>query len=141
MAISLPYTLQNGQVADATQVMANFSVLLNAINGLSNVTRAGREATGGGTIVGSATTDGVVVVLNVTTSATIYQLPASPSGVQWVTIKDGSAPTYGFQNYPCTVVTTDGSKIDQVLGATGIPIVGNGASRDFVYIGAQWWQI
>lgn len=140
--ITLPYNLQNGQTADATQVMANFATIVayvNAIN-LSPLTRPGRVAVGGGTITGSLLTDGMVVVQNVSASPTTYQLPAFPTSTQWVTVKDGSAITFGFQSQPCTVVTVDGTLIDQINGSTGVILRTNGDSQDFVYVGGQWWR-
>ncbi len=141
--ITLPYDLTNGQTADATQVMANFATIVayvNAIN-LSPLSRPGRTATGGGTVTGSLLTDGCVVIENTSTSPTTYQLPAFPSNSQWVTVKDGSAITYGFQPYPCTVVTVDGTMIDQINGSTGVVLRTNGDSQDFVYFGGQWWRV
>jgi hypothetical protein len=143
MALVLPVTLVDGTIADAVQVMSDLNTIVNYINALGSggLVRVGRVAGGGGTITGSLSADGVVIVKNVTTNATVYQLPANPSNQQWVTVKDGSAIAYGFQNYNCKVVTTDGSAIGLVSGTTGVLLRSNGQSQDFVYINSQWWQL
>ncbi len=140
MTLTLPITLTNGTLADATQVMADLNAIVSYVNNLSSAgnVRMGRTVAGGTTIPGAAATDGLVVVQTTNSTATTYQLPASPTQNQWVTIKDGSA---NFQSYNCTVVTIDGSKIDQITGATGVVLRTNGASQDFVYVGSQWWLL
>jgi len=42
----LPYTLTNGQTADATQVMANFNDVINCVNALSAMTGPGSSVAG-----------------------------------------------------------------------------------------------
>ncbi len=57
---ALPYQLTNGQVADASQVMANFNALLACINGTVNTGTAGQVgyyATNGSTISGKNLSD------------------------------------------------------------------------------------
>jgi hypothetical protein len=140
MTLVLPITLSNGTLADASQVMADLNTIVSYINNLpaTGSNGPGRVVAGGTTVAGSASTDGLVVVQNVTTNQTVYQLPSTPSVNQIVTIKDGSA---NFQSYPCTVVTIDGSKIDQITGATGVVLRSNGQSQVFQYVGGQWWLL
>lgn len=140
--IVLPFNLQNGNVVDATQVMANFAAIVAFVNNiqLSPLTRPGRPVAGGGPVSGAALTDGLVIVVNTSASPTTYRLPPLPTQQQWVTVKDGSALAYGFQPYPCTVVTVDGSQIDLTNGSTGVVLRSNGDSQDFVYLGTQWWR-
>lgn len=138
--VTLPFILQNGQLADANQVMADFYVLRDWINNnaaAANIT-PGRIVAGGGTIAGVAATDGTVVIVNATTNPTIYQLPPTPLDGQTVTVKDGSDATHGAALYNISIVTTDGATIDITAGATGVKIITQNGALRFEYRTANW---
>lgn len=95
----------------------------------------------GGTTIAPTSTDGTVVIKNATTSASIYQLPSAPTSGRTVNVKDGAgnfgAPS-GSTGGKCTVVTTDGSQIDGITGATGYIMSADWQSEQFIFDGTNW---
>lgn len=123
---SLPFTLVNGQTADATQVMANFNTIVSGVNSSAAANGANSDITSlsglttplavseGGT--GAATLAGANIVTN--TGASVADHVPKFSGVTGKVITDGYA------------VGTAASSLVQLTAAALLPAVGPTLSLD-----------
>lgn len=113
--ITLPYNLQNGQVADATQVMADFNAIVEAFANFGPTSLNVKLVTSGSSYT-VLITDSVILVNKTVGSATAIVLPAlaaypgiatSVSPLLYVKDKKGDAATN-----PITITAADAALID-----------------------------
>lgn len=146
---SLPYTLQNGQVADATQVMADFNTIRNAV--ISNAAASGvndditqllglttplSPAQGGSTLYRGGTSTGSA---NAQVLATL-----APTGFS-LTIGNIVTWIAGFTNSGATTLNGNGTgatAIKKIAGGALVALVGaeivSGGAYSAYYDGTQY---
>lgn len=101
----------------------------------------GIRVVAGGSTIAPLSTDGTVVIKNATTSPTVYQMPSSPATGLKVAIKDGAGnfgAASGSTGGKCTVVTTDGTQIDGIAGATGYIMSADWQATSLEFDGTEW---
>lgn len=116
MSIVFPFILQNGQVADANQVMADFNAIKAVVDALGSSATKVRVIAAGATIP-VLVTDGTLVVRKAAPSPTTFQLPAQSAFP--LCGSAGDCPTFSFKDgngeasaNPITLSALDGALFD-----------------------------
>ncbi len=123
-----PFTLQNGQVGDANQVMSNFNSILGCVNtGLANAPINTNITQLTGLTTPLSTTQGGTG-LNSTTASSIF------------TTNSGGTPQWSALG-ASSVLTTNGSKVLTFTSPSGVlDLIGSGQGS-ILYRGASAWQV
>ena len=139
MSIVYPFLLQNGQTADATQVMANFNAVQSFLVNIGNSSTQVRVVTAGATIP-VALTDQILVIRKAVGSATLIQLPVQAAFPLCISsglcpnliVKDGKGDA-AVNNI--TIVALDGALID---GQASFIMNGNRDTIELFADGTGW---
>ena len=135
---SLPVSLQNGTLADATQVMSDFNFIVTAVNANAAALSGGNTFTGNQSITGTVTASGVITGASfVPTSTTVpangmYLVGANDVGIASNTTLRWDVSSTGTHTFaaPSSGTTLAIAGLD---GQVGINYVAGGVSYALAY--------